>query len=236
MGTDARTLHAEAVLRDTLGRCRLFAGLQADDLAAVAACSELRALKKNRYLFHQGDPVTGFYIVVRGCINAHRLSSDGREQVVRLFQPGETFAELALGGSARYPVSTRAETASSVVHVRREDLIQLIRRQPQLALRIIAAMGRHLTDLVNRLDQLANRTVGERLKEWLLSRCPPQDGGDSSVTIELTGTKALLAADLGTTPETLSRALARLQSLDLLRVQRRAFIIPAPDRLRQTTL
>ena len=46
----------------------------------------------------------------------------------------------------------------------------------------------------------------------------------------------MLAADLGTTPEKLSLALARLQSLDLLRVQRRAFIIPAPDRLRQTTL
>lgn len=218
---------ARSAVRNTLRANRLFAGLSDVDLSEIETCCELRRLEKNAYLFHEGDPVMGFYLVQDGMINLHRLSEGGREQVVRIFRAGESFAEAVLAGMERYPVSARAESAAKVLLVRKAELVRLIQRQPEVALRIIASMSRHFQHLVQQIDSLRVQSVGERLQEWLLQQCP-KPAPSSPVMIELPGTKGLLAAELGTVAETLSRTLAAFRQQGWITVEGRCITINDP--------
>jgi len=64
----------------------LFARLPEEDLTQVATFARQVSLKKGDYLFRENDPSKGFYIVRSGIINVHRIASNGREQVIHLFE------------------------------------------------------------------------------------------------------------------------------------------------------
>src|SRR5688572_22526983 len=95
MATDLMALRTAAIA-GTLRSCQLFFGLPAADLEAIAGFSLLRSLPKDGYLFHEGDPSEGFYVVQKGAINVHRVSAAGKEQVIYVFRAGESFAEASL--------------------------------------------------------------------------------------------------------------------------------------------
>lgn len=215
----------------TLRACQLFAGLAPEDLRSVAAISRLRPLARGDYLFREGEPCRGFYIVQQGTINVHRVSAAGKEQVIHVFRAGESFAEAALATDAGYPADARAIESSQVLFVQRAEFITLLRRHPELALRMLASLSLHLRALVGRLDDLTLKDVETRLAHWFIRRCPDPEA-TSPVTIELPMAKQVLAAELGTVSETLSRTLGRFREQGLIAVQRRTVTVLSPARLR----
>jgi CRP/FNR family transcriptional regulator len=75
-------------------RCsQLFSGLPPEDLAVIAAFTVSQTLAKGDYLFHEGEPARGCYLVQSGAVNVHRVSAAGKEQVIHVFRTGESFAE-----------------------------------------------------------------------------------------------------------------------------------------------
>jgi CRP/FNR family transcriptional regulator len=225
-----RMLFKQAVTENTLRSCQLFVGLPAADTAAVASFALTKHLAKGDYLFREGDPAQGFYIVQRGGINVHRVSTAGKEQVIHVFRPVESFAEATLASEGGYPADARATEASAVVLVPKRDFIALLRNRPELALRMLGSMSQHLRVLVGLLDDLALKDTETRVANWLLKRCPqPLRAGE--FVIELDRTKRILAAELGATSETLSRTLAKFRDQKLLRVAGRTITITQPRQL-----
>jgi|APTNR8051073442_1049403.scaffolds.fasta_scaffold05241_3 CRP-like cAMP-binding protein len=212
----------------------LFSDLSDQDLDKIKGCCERRTIAKQGYLFHEGDAVQGFFVLQSGVVNVHRVTEGGREQMVRLFQAGESFAEAVLGGMERYPVSARAEADVTAILIRRAELIQVIRHSPELALRIIASMSGHLHHLITRLELVRDSSVSERLRLWLINHCP-KPLSDRPVTIHLPGTKTLLASELGTVAETLSRALACFRDRGWITVEGREITVLRPTKLASLT-
>jgi CRP/FNR family transcriptional regulator len=199
-------------------------------LKQIASITVLRQLGKGDYLFHEGDASRGFYLVQQGAINVHRVSSTGKEQVIHVFRAGESFAEATLATETGYPADARALESSQVLLVQKQDFIGLLRRHPDLALRMLGSMSQHLRVLVGHLDDLTLKDVETRLANWLVKRCPdPQ--GSTPVRIVLAMTKRVLAAELGTVSETLSRTLAKFREQELLTVQGSRITVRSPDRL-----
>ncbi|MDE3084837.1 MAG: Crp/Fnr family transcriptional regulator [Verrucomicrobiota bacterium] len=216
MPSDITTLRTAAVAA-TLRSCQLFSGLPPSELAAIAAFSRLRALPKGGYLFHEGDPAEGFYIVQKGAINAHRVSAGGKERVIHVFRAGESFAEAALATERGYPADARALESSSVVLVPKTPFLELLGRRPELALRMLASMSQHLRVLVGLVEDMTLRDVETRFLNWLVKHCPRDARG--ATTVQLGMAKRVLAAELGTSSETLSRTFARLRDEGLLEVK-----------------
>src|SRR5512143_1135547 len=81
---------------NTLRGCQLFTGLPQSDLENIAAACVIKSLTKGDYLFHEGDPARGFYVIQHGSINVHRVTAAGKEQIIHVFRTGESFAEVAL--------------------------------------------------------------------------------------------------------------------------------------------
>lgn len=219
-----------AALVSALRACRLFAGLPPADLENVAAITIPKPLEKGEYLFREGDPARGFYVVQQGAINVHRVGASGKEQVIHVFRPGESFAEVTLATDMGYPANARAIEPSQVLLVQKQDFLALLRRQPELALRMLSSMSLHLRVLVGRIEELTLRDVETRLAHWLLKRCP-DPAATAPVTIELTMTKRVLAAELGTVSETFSRTLAKLREQGLISGRGRVLTVTNPARL-----
>jgi CRP-like cAMP-binding protein len=217
-------------LVNTLRSCQVFTGLPATDLENIAAITVVKALDKDAYLFHEGDPAQGFYIVQRGSVNVHRVSAAGKEQVIHVFRTGDSFAEVALASDKGYPADARALESSQVLLVQKAGILTLLQRQPELALRMLGSMSSHLRVLVGQLEDLTLRDVETRLANWLIKRCPKPDS-ERPVKIELTMTKRVLAAELGTVSETFSRSLAKFREQDLLTVKGKTFIVLSPMKL-----
>jgi len=225
--------HAEfktIALVNTLRSCQLFTGLLPQDLENIAAVTFVKSLEKDDYLFHEGDPAHGFYIVQRGAVNVHRVSAAGKEQVIHVFRAGDSFAEISLASERGYPADARAIESTQVLLVQKNGILELLKRQPQLALRMLGSMSSHLRVLVGQLEDLTLKDVETRLANWLVRRCPnPQS--ESPVKIELTMSKRVLAAELGTVSETFSRTLAKFREQKLLAVKGKVVTVLSPAKL-----
>jgi len=214
----------------TLRGCQLFQGLSEQDLDGIASLLRLRSLEKDAYLFREGEPAEGFYIMQRGTVNVHRVNAAGKEQVIHVFRPPESLGEAALASPTGYPADARAVEASSVLIVPKVEFLGLVSQRPDLAMRMLGSMSQHLRVLVGMLDDLTLKDVETRLANWLVKRCP-QPPTSTSTVIRLSATKRVLAAELGTTAETLSRTLAQFRDLGLLNVKGAALTIVNPARL-----
>jgi CRP/FNR family transcriptional regulator len=219
-------------LIDSLRRCRLFAGLPANDLANIAGISVAKNCAKGAYLFREGETSKGFYVLLRGSVSVHRVNPAGKEQVIHIFQAGESFAEAALASPAGYPADARALEPAQCLLVQKDGMLALLRRQPELALRILASVSAHLRTLVGQLEDLTLKDVETRLTHWLIQHCP-EAASDKSVAIELKTTKRLLAAELGTIPETFSRTLAKFRKQKLVTVKGKLIVVLSPRLLNE---
>jgi CRP/FNR family transcriptional regulator len=215
---------------NTLRSCQLFSGLPSEDLEHIAEITAIKSLAKDEYLFHEGDTARGFYIVQSGAVNVHRVAATGKEQIIHVFRVGESFAEAALATERGYPADARALESSQVLLVQKEGILALLRRQPELALRMLSSMSSHLRVLVGQLEDLTLKDVETRLANWLIKRCP-DPRNDQPVRIDLTMTKRVLAAELGTVSETFSRTLAKFREQKLVSVKGKTIVVFSPAKL-----
>lgn len=223
----------QAVIARTLQSCRLFSGLPEADIDRIAGITVVKPLNKGEYLFHEAEPSQGFYIVQKGAVNVHRVSNNGKEQIIHIFRTGESFAEATLATETGYPADARAVESTQVLLVQKRNFIELLKRQPELGLRMLASMSLHLRVLVGRVDDLTLKDVETRLANWLLKRCPlPRK--ETPFKLELNMTKRVLAAEIGTASETFSRTLGKFRDQKLLSVNGRTITIHNPVRLQET--
>jgi CRP-like cAMP-binding protein len=215
---------------NSLRSCQLFVGLPQPDLENIANVTVVKSLEKGQYLFHTGDSAQGFYVVQRGAIDVHRVNAAGKEQIIHIFRTGDSFAEVALASTTGYPADARAIEPSQVLLVQKDGILALVKRQPELALRMLGSMSSHLRVLVGQLEDLTLKDVETRLANWLVKRCPnPQS--QQPVQVELTMTKRVLAAELGTVSETFSRTLAKFREQKLLAVKGKTVVVLSPAKL-----
>jgi CRP/FNR family transcriptional regulator len=95
---------------------------------------------------------------------------------------------------------------------------------------MLGSMSVHLRVLVGQLEDLTLKDVETRLANWLVKRCPDPTTTQST-KIELSMTKRVLAAELGTVSETFSRTLAKFREQKLVAVKGKTITVLDPARL-----
>lgn len=193
----------------TLRQCAMFAPFSPDELRGILIDAAVQKFPRNAVLFMQNEPAKRFYIVLDGRVKILRETADGRESVLRLFSPGESFAEASILQINGYPATAIACEAVRALGIPAERFKQQIKSNPELAMAVIAELGRKLQHFVRHVEQLTARSATERLACFLLKMCPEEC---STVVIKLPIEKAVIAATLGMQPETFSRSLSKLRS------------------------
>jgi len=198
----------------TLRQSRMFADLSSENLEAVADVCTVKSLEKGEMLFREGDKAEGFYVLQTGAISVFKITPDGREQIICVFRPPESFAEVTLATLEAYPANGVALDNAKVILVQRAGFRDLICRKPELSLHMLASMSLHLKHLVQTLQDYKGRQIEGRLADWLFKHLPA-----GATVFELPVTKKNLAGQLGVTSETLSRTFARFRDEGLIRVE-----------------
>jgi len=192
-----------------------FAGeLPEADRRRLTGIAVTRRYRKDQILFTDGELCAGLFLLTLGRVKLFRLSSDGRERVIHLVEPGQSFAEAALFGDGRYPVSAQAIAPATVVLLPREPLVRMLREDPGLAFRMLGSMAVHLKRFVHQVEDLTFQSAAQRLAYHVLSSAGP--GGRSA---RLTLPKKDVAGHLGMTPETFSRILASFRAQGVVEVR-----------------
>jgi CRP/FNR family transcriptional regulator len=202
------------------------ANLPEQDRLRLAQIAAARQFGKGELLFSQGDPCTGFFLVIDGMIKIFRLSPDGREKVLVVVPPGQTFAEAALFGDGRFPAYAEALSPSKLLFFPKGPFLSLLREDPDLSFKLLASIATWLKRMVGLIEELTLQSASGRFAHYLLSETAPSDR-----TLRLALSKKDLAGRLGITPETLSRLLADLAGRQILQVRGRTLSILDRTRL-----
>jgi CRP-like cAMP-binding protein len=191
-----------------LSESQLFSGLDERSLDKVSEAAVLRKAVKQEMIFFEGETAEAIFIVGKGKVKIFKMSQDGKEQILMIAGPGDTFAEAALFGGNKYPASAQALEDSEVAMISRERFVALLGENPDLAVNLIARLSGLLRKLASLVEKLSLTDVTARLAHHLLDQIG--EAANPQPTITLTEKKTVLASILGTVPETLSRSLARL--------------------------
>ncbi len=216
---------------ETLRHLPLIQHLSGDQQDEVIQAGRFRELAKGETLFHEGDPAESLFGVMEGRLKLVRYSPRGKEMLLHLVRPGESFAEAALFGTRTYPASAVAVENCRVWALARHRLMELIRSDPDLGLAMLASVSVWTRKLAANLELLTQRRVEERLAVYLLGRRAASEISDGDL-IELAEPKHLIAAQCGTAPEVLSRTLRRLEEDGVLDSDQKGVRVLDVDRLR----
>ena len=210
--------------------CPVFEGVSESGLRTIADAVVVKTLAKGEFLFHKGDTELGFYVVQSGSVVIYHLNATGREHIICLFRSGDTFAEGSLANNSGAPVDAFALEPTTLFLIPRETALAVGRREHKFMLNLLGAMSVHIRACFKEIADLALRGVHQRLASWLIAQCP-DPRGDRPIHITLPATKHLLAAELGTVDETLSRELAKLRRQKLISIDGRSITVLSPRKL-----
>ena len=203
--------------RSGLGRAELelvravpvFSGLAPPALAPLLEGAVAKAFARHAVLFLQGEPATGFFVVLEGWVRLYRQTPQGQEITIAVFGRGDSFAEAVVLQTMPFPVSAQAVADSRLLVIPAERFMRQLRASTDLCFKVMAAMARRLQGLVFQLENVSSRSTVQRLALFILRLCDRDTG---TCRIQLPLDKNLIAARLGMQPETLSRGLAKLRA------------------------
>ena len=166
----------------------------------------LRELAVGQILFRQGDSASAFFIVESGRLKVARYAPEGRSVTLQIARSGDSFAESALF-SDFYVYTAIAEVASRVIVYPKQPLLTALREHSNLAEDFMTRLVSKNLFLIMQLELRDVRAAHRRVLQYLHYLASPDDANIVSFDRPLKE----IAIDLGLTPATLSRALARLE-------------------------
>jgi CRP/FNR family transcriptional regulator len=208
-------VNREMPLGEWLGSTSLFSGVEGEHLRDLSGIAMVVSCKRRAHILSTGDPGDGFYLVKEGRVKVFMLSPDGKEQILHIIGPGESFGEVAVFAGQSFPAHAVALENSRLVFLPRDDFVALVSANPALALNLLAALSQRLRQFAKMIDALSLKEVPGRLAAHLLYLNKKQATPDH-LCLELSKTQ--LASLLGTIPETLSRILSKLQRAGLITI------------------
>jgi CRP-like cAMP-binding protein len=190
-------------------------------LQALATGLRERRYQAGDVIFRKGDPSEGLGVVLRGRVRTLISSPEGREQVLKMFGPGRTFADIAVFDDEPQPADAIAVSETTVVFIPQADLIDLLKRHPDAAIEVIRLFAARLRAYKQMVEDLSLRTVVARVARLLVDRARgTQTLVEESASSSPEYTQDEIAAMVGSVREVVQRALKTLEHAGLIHMAR----------------
>jgi len=207
----------------------LFHSFTEKEMKLLDAAASFRKADKGEDIFSEGVYASAFFVVVTGKVKIYKLSPDGKEHTLHIHGPGDLVAEAAIFDSMVYPASCTALENSTLVSISRDGILDIIRKHPELAVKMMSGYSKRLRQFVAKIEELSLKDIKARLAGYLLANSVMENG---ETVFRLRCSKKELSSLLGTIPETLSRALSFLKQKKLITEADSRIIIQDANKLR----
>ena len=222
------TPSAEAIARkpDFLREVHVFASLSAGELRWLKTSTAMVVYQRGSLFYRPGDRGEVLFILKEGRANFFRVSGDGRRLNVETLRAGTVFGEMALVGQAMYGCYAEAAEDSLLCVLSRTDMQTILRRNPDVAIRMMDDLGQRLRNREAALESMAFHSVSSRLAALLLL--------EADSTGQIVGqTHQDLANSLGTYRETVSDILGKFRTRNFVETDHRRIRLIDPEGLRE---
>ncbi len=208
----------------TLDQLPYFRVLTAAEQIPLAAHVTRHTFRTGELLLTQGERFPNVWLLESGQLKVFRVNSAGREHILRIAGAGESVNDIAALDGGPAPAGVAALTRVVAWALVGEVLRETIRQHPELALDAIQTLARRTRALSQQIEDLVLYPVTARLARFLLQR-PTPSADDNAIT------RTTIAAYLGTTPESISRALRTLEAQGAIRYDRSTVVITQRETL-----
>lgn len=189
-----------------VSRVPIFKHLAHQELTIIADKANMRVYERGEFIHRAGEPSDKLFIVHTGKIKVYRLSESGKEQLVRILNPGDFAGETLFSSTAQDSYAEAMQT-SEVCTIYQTDMQELLLQYPGIGLHVLAELSRRLEVSEKQTATIATASINARLADYLVKQAELMN----SDSYELPMSRRDLASYLGTTPETVSRRLGEFE-------------------------
>jgi len=210
----------------------IFSGLSDAELEELVPLVIKRKLKDDTVIFHEGDPASAFYLVKQGRVKIYKVSADGREQVLSILGDGQIFGDVPVFDGGPYPATAATMVETEIYQVRRDEFEEFVRRHPEVALKLLRALGQRLRQAMALVRDLSFKQVPHRLA-GLLVKLARDNGREvvDGILIDMKLSRQDIAEIVGTSRETVTREIKKMENAGMLKLDGRKIIVTDEEKL-----
>lgn len=214
-----------AIQVDFLKNIPYFSGLDDESLEYVRKLIVEKKADRGEVLILDGEPARALYFVVSGAIKIFKTSVEGKEQIIGIIRPGESFNDVPVFDNGLTPVSAQAMGPVVLYELDKDAVNTIIHKYPKVAANVINVLANRIRNLVSLVEDLSFRTVIGRVAKILLDSAG--DAGSPGPRL----TQQEMAAMAGTAREVVGRSLKTLEEGGIIKLDRHRIIISNREKL-----
>ncbi|SEC60881.1 cAMP-binding domain of CRP or a regulatory subunit of cAMP-dependent protein kinases [Maribacter dokdonensis] len=192
--------------------------LSKEELKKVSNAKISKKIKKGDALFSEGQKLDGVYCVRNGVSKLSKLSSNGKEQIVKLTNRGEIMGQRSVIAEDYTNLSATAINDMEVCFIPKEIITTTLNTNPYFSLEVLRHMAHDLKEADDVIVNMSQKTVKQRLAEALLY-LRQNYGEDENGFLLLTLSRDDYANIVGAATESLIRMLSDFKKKGLIKTE-----------------
>ncbi|OGP11236.1 MAG: hypothetical protein A3G39_05515 [Deltaproteobacteria bacterium RIFCSPLOWO2_12_FULL_43_16] len=210
----------------------LFSDLTDEQLELFQGVVATSLYKKRDVVFVEGEPCPGFYVVKSGRIKLVKTSRDGKEQIIKILQPGELLGMETFYNGKSYANTAMAMDDCELCFIEKGAFFRIIEGHPSIAKKIIIALSKELDHAYSKIGSMGLMTAREKMGHLLYTLATEYGvKEDSKIKLNLSLSRLEIAELLGITQETAIRLLKSFKDEDIIEIKRKEIIIKSLPKL-----
>ena len=216
-----------AVQSDFLQGIPYFESLSTAELESAGKLMIERRFEKGEMLILEDENVESLFFVVSGVLKTFKTSVEGKEQILTILRPGDSFNDVPVFAGEPSPVSIQTLSPAVLYELRKESMAEIIRKNPKIALNVITVLAGQVRRLMSLVEDLSFRNVVGRVAKILLENVG--DGARSPQKL----TQQEMAAMAGTVREVVGRSLKAMEDSGIIKLDRHRIVINNKEALKE---
>lgn len=206
----------------------IFHDLTLEEKESIMDSSTHKRYDKGEIIFSSGDCFDSLFIVNKGMVKVYKISSLGKEQILRILEPGGFMGELSLFSKTILNNTAEALEPTEICLIRGSRIRDLILEKPEISLKFLQKYTERVEEAEELIEQIGLRDVEQRIANYLLLEIEKKENKDfknNEYEVTLPVSKRDLASLIGTSQETLSRKLSIFQDNGWIKLKGQRMII-----------
>lgn len=216
------------VPEDSIKDIPYFAGLNAEELSSITKLMFEKMVDRGEIIVLEGEAMHNLYFVSSGVVKIFKTSPDGKEQILDLIRPGESFGDVPVFDGGLMPASAQAMGKVTLYGINRSNLEVILKAHPQVTWNVINVLAGRVRHLVSLVEDLSFKRVIGRVAKILL-----EYAGDGASIQKPRLTQQEMAAMAGTAREVIGRSLKALEEDGVIRLDRHRIVITSRQALKE---
>ncbi len=212
----------------------LFAGLSEAQLEVFKKAVTVASYRKKEVIFMEGDECSGLYIIRTGRVKVVRSSSSGKEQIIKILNPGDLLGFEVFYDGETYTNTAVAMEDCELCRINKGEFFDILEKEPAISKKLIVALGKELNYAYEWIGNLGLMSARQKMAHLLYTLAKEYGVKvDGEVRLHLTLSRLEIAELLGITQETSIRLLKSFKEEGILDIRRKEIIIKSLSRLEE---